>query len=252
MHEPEEHAHVGTIDVMCGFGGALAIAAALYQKLKTGRSGRGRTSLSSNSGLLQIPFCYDYAGRSLFTEPSGRYVNGYDALTRFYHTASGEFLLLSGNEADVVRLDKLPDFEGFAAVPRDEREAFLTEIFSADTAQSWLEKLHAAGFGAVVCDNIDALRATYSREADGTPGTDEGSYSFSVYSDHPSGHVVTQLDPYSIRPTRSKVVALAPAEKFGASTVSVLNELGYTADQIKQMMEAGAVGESWSKEYLPS
>jgi crotonobetainyl-CoA:carnitine CoA-transferase CaiB-like acyl-CoA transferase len=42
MDTPEEHAHVGTIDVMCGFGGSLGIGAALYQKLKTGRIGRPR------------------------------------------------------------------------------------------------------------------------------------------------------------------------------------------------------------------
>ncbi len=61
METPEEHAHVGTIDVMCGFGGSLGIAVALYQKLKTGRTGRPRTSLSALSGLAQMPFCYDPA-----------------------------------------------------------------------------------------------------------------------------------------------------------------------------------------------
>ena len=33
MDRPEEHPHVGTIDVMCEFGGALAVAAALYQNI---------------------------------------------------------------------------------------------------------------------------------------------------------------------------------------------------------------------------
>ena len=39
------------------FGGALGVAAALYQKYRHGRIGRGRTSLSANSGLLQVPSC---------------------------------------------------------------------------------------------------------------------------------------------------------------------------------------------------
>ncbi|NVK33493.1 MAG: CoA transferase [Rhodobacteraceae bacterium] len=252
MNEPEEHAHVGTIDVMCGFGGALGVAVALYQKLKTGRVGRGRTSLASNSGLLQVPYCYDYRGRDLFNEPSGRDVSGYDALTRFYYTASGDYLLFSTNEAEVGHLDQLDDFQGLAELRKDERETFLAAIFAQDTAQSWLEKLQAADIGAVVCDNLDALRAMYSREADGDPGISGGSYSFSVYSDHPSGHVVTQLDPCAVRPTRSSVIGLAPAEKFGCSTVSVLKEMGYTAEQIAEMMDAGAISDSWSKEYLPS
>ncbi|ANW02994.1 hypothetical protein LMTR13_25395 [Bradyrhizobium icense] len=66
---PEEHAHVGTIDVMGGFGAALGVAVALYQKAKTGHAGRAQTSLSALSGVLWIPFCYQYEGRGHFDEP---------------------------------------------------------------------------------------------------------------------------------------------------------------------------------------
>lgn len=202
METPEEHAHVGTIDVMCGFGGALVIAAALYQKLKTGRTGRPRTSLSALSGLAQIPFCYDYEKRGPFDEPAGREVHGYDELSRFYGTSSGRFVLLSAYEADTER--------------------------------------------------FDTIRAHNSHLADGTPGTSRGSYSFSIYEDHPSGHTVTQLDPYAVRPVRGRVSALAPAEKYGASTRGVMRELGYDDAEIEAMLEAGAISESWSREYLPS
>lgn len=252
MSEPEEHAHVGTIDVMCGFAGTVALGAALYQQLKVGITGRPRTSLCANSGLLQVPFCYDYTGRGLFDEPSGRYVNGYDALTRFYYTASGEWLLLSTYEGDVARIDAVAAFAGFAAQPRENREAFLAEIFAADTAAHWIELLRGHDIAVAVCDNIDALRATYTRTPDGTPGTDLGSYSFSVFADHPSGHVVTQLDPFAVRPARARVILPEPAEKYGASTRQVLADLGYDNARIEAMLASGAISESWSKEYLPS
>ena len=252
MSEPEEHAHVGTIDVMCGFGGALGVATALYQKLKTGKTGRGRTSLSANSGLLQVPFCYDYTGRGLFDEPSGRYVNGYDALSRFYYTASGEYLLLSTYEKDIGRLEAIEAFAGLSALPHEEREGFLAGVFANDTSAAWLEVLRANDIGAAVCDNIDALRAAYVRTPDGTPGIDRGSYSFSVYEDHPSGHTVTQLDPFAVRPTRGTVNMMDPAEKYGASTRSVLLDLGYNETDIDEMLQNGSISETWSKEYLPS
>jgi crotonobetainyl-CoA:carnitine CoA-transferase CaiB-like acyl-CoA transferase len=252
MSEPEEHAHVGTIDVMCGFGGALGVATALYQKLKTGKTGRGRTSLSANSGLLQVPFCYDYTGRGLFDEPSGRYVNGYDALSRFYYTASGEYLLLSTYEKDIGRLEAIEAFAGLSALPHEEREGFLAGVFANDTSAAWLEVLRANDIGAAVCDNIDALRAAYVRTPDGTPGIDRGSYSFSVYEDHPSGHTVTQLDPFAVRPMRGAVNMMDPAEKYGASTRSVLIELGYSETDIDVMLQNGSISETWSKEYLPS
>lgn len=47
METPEEHAHVGTIDVMCGFAAALGVATALYRKHRCGEVYRARTSLAS-------------------------------------------------------------------------------------------------------------------------------------------------------------------------------------------------------------
>lgn len=252
MDTPEEHAHVGTIDVMCGFGGSLGIAVALYQKLKTGRTGRPRTSLSALSSLAQLPFCYDYARRGLFDEPTGREVVGFDELSRFYYTSSDRFVLLSAYEADVPRFENVPGLEGFSAVPKEGRAAFLAHAFMNARAVDWVERLQAADIGAALCENIETIRAYNSRPADGTPGTDRGSYAFSVFADHPSGHVVTQLDPFAVRPRRGKVYALAAAEKYGASTRSVMAELGYDAEAIEALLASGAISESWSREYLPS
>jgi crotonobetainyl-CoA:carnitine CoA-transferase CaiB-like acyl-CoA transferase len=252
MDTPEEHAHVGTIDVMCGFGGSLGIAAALYQKLKTGRTGRPRTSLSALSNLAQLPFCYDYARRGLFDEPAGREVVGYDALSRFYYTSSDRFVLLSAYEADLPRLEQVPGLEGISQVPADGRAAFLAQAFMGARAADWVERLQAADIGASICENLETIRAYNSRPADGTPGTEQGSYAFSIFADHPSGHTVTQLDPFAVRPRRGKIYALESAEKYGASTRAVLQELGHTEEQIDALMAAGVVSESWSASYLPT
>ncbi len=251
MDRPEEHAHVGTIDVMCGFGGALAVAAALYQKHRFGRIGRGRTSLSSNSGLLQVPFAYDFKGRGLFDEPSGPEASGYDALTRFYSTAS-RHILLSAYEADLPLFRSVEGLEELPDLPEQERAAYLATAFQSQAASEWVERLQAADIGAAICENLDALRARNLREADGKPGTENGSYSFSNYSDHPSGHEVIQLDPYAVRSARAKVIAVTPAEKFGASTRGILKDLGYSENAIETMIKSGNLKDTWSKEYLPS
>ncbi|MGB5864711.1 MAG: CoA transferase [Sulfitobacter sp.] len=252
MDRPEEHAHVGTIDVMCGFGGALGVAAALYQKYRHGRIGRGRTSLSSNSGLLQIPFAFDFKGRGLYDEPSGPEVNGYDALTRFYSTASGRHILLCAYEADLPRFRDVEGLEELPDMAVEDRAAYLAAAFQDQRAAEWVERLRAADIGAAVCEYLDALRAENSRDADGAPGTQNGSYSFSIYPDHPSGHTITQLDPYAVRSVRGTVTAVRPAEKFGASTRTVLKELGYADQAIEAMLKSGGISESWSDEYLPS
>lgn len=252
METPEEHAHVGTIDVMCGFGAALAIGAALYQKSSTGQVGRARTSLSALSGLAQMPFCYDYRGRQPFNEAAGPQVKGNDALTHVYNSASGQSLLLSASETDIPRLAEVEGLEGIARAPKEDRVHYLTGAFIKDTAETWLTRLRAADVGAAICENIETIRSRNSRPADTAPGTGNGSYSFSVYHNHPSGHVVTQLDPYAIRPAVGRVYALPSAEKYGASTRVVLTSLGYCEAQIEVLLSGGTISESWSREYLPS
>ncbi len=252
MDTPEEHAHVGTIDVMCGFGGAMSIGVALYQKYRTGQIGRGRTSLVANSALLQIPYCYDFEKRGLFEEPSGRETNGYDELTRFYYTSSGNYLLLNAYEGDVENFEKVEGLEGFSQLDKDDRAAFLSNIFQKAPAHDWIERLQAADIAAVICADINALRAEYSHPADNTPGTDRGSYSFSIYEDHPSGHRVTQLDPYAIRPSDSKIYALSRPEKFGKSTRQIMLDLGYSEADIETGIASGSLSDSWGDEFLPS
>lgn len=251
MDTPEEHAHVGTIDVMCGFGASLGIAAALYQKLKTGLVDRVKTSLSALSGLAQLPFCYDYERRGLFDEPSGREVNGYDDLSRFYSASDG-ILLISAYEHDLPKFADVEGLEGLVEVPHEGRAAFLAPRFLTRRAEDWVARLQAADIAAAVCENLETLRAYNARPADEGTGIDRGSYSFSIYEDHPSGHVITQLDPYAIRPKRGRIYPLTPSEKYGASTRCVLEELGHSEEEINRLIEEGVVSESWSREYLPT
>lgn len=249
---PEEYAHVGTLDVMAGFGMALGVAAALYEKARTGHAGRARTSLAALSGILQVPFCYDYEGRGPFDEPAGLDAKGYDALTHLYATASGRSLLVSALEGDLPHLARVEGLEGLTNVPKEDRASFFAKAIGKRSAEEWLSSFSAADIGAAICESVAAIQSANLRPADGTPGTELGSYSFSIFRDHPSGHAVTQVDPYAIRSTGGKVYAPSPAEKYGASTREVLRRLQYAESEIEALLAAGAVSESWCREYLPS
>jgi len=248
MDRVEEHAHVGTIDVMCGFGGALGVAAALYQRQRSGRVGRPKTSLSALSGLAQIPFCYDYQGRGLFNEPSGPDVRGYSALEHLYEAADG-WMMLACSERDVPVLESVvgPLPEGDA-----QREAQLKTVFSGRSRHEWVELLQHNNLAAAPCGQMEALRTEYSRPFDNTCGVELGTYAFSIYPDHPAGRRVVQLDACAVRSTRAPLIAPQPSEKYGASTRAVLNELGYSGEEIDKMIAQGAASESWSEEYFPS
>ncbi|WMC09889.1 CoA transferase [Oceanimonas pelagia] len=246
---PEEHAHLGTLDVNCGFAGGLIMAVALYHKLRTGAISRARTSLSAITNLTQISFAFDYQGRAPFNEPSGREALGNHALSHFYQAADGWLFL----DATPAELDKLAKIEGLSGIKEaDNMAAFLTAAFRTASADYWVGELHAAGIAAARPLSIEELREAYSRTADGRAGTDLGSYAFSVYDHHPSGHRVTQIDHYSIRPAEASITALSPTEQFGHSTRTILTELGYSDEQIDDMLAARIVGEAWGREYLPS
>ncbi len=249
MLTPEEHAHVGTIDVMCGFAAALGVAAALYRKAGTGEVSRARTSLASLGNLVQIPFCHDYPGRAPFDEPSGRDARGFSDLSRFFR-AKDDWLYVDTRENELDKLDAVEGLAGIRAAANP--AAFLSSALSTGLAEIWQTRLQAAGVAAAVPNNIDSLRQRYGHPSDNSPGIDKGSYSFSIFADHPSGHCVTQLDPFAVRPRVAPIRSLAPAEKFGASTREVLLGIGYSDTQIAHLIERKAVSDSWSAEYLPS
>jgi len=246
---PEEHAHLGTLDVNCGFSAGLGMAIAIYHKLKTGQPSRARTSLSAVTNLAQIPFAFDYEGRAAFDEPSGREALGKHALSHFYATEDGWVFM----DSDASELDKLASVESLVGIQQvEDKAAFLTAAFKQAPTAYWIEVLHDADIAAAEPLAIDTLREQYSRIADGTVGIDRGSYAFSIYPDHPSGHCITQIDHYSIRPLEAQIKAVSPTEAFGHSTREILASVGYSATEIESMIERKIAGTGWGKEFLPS
>lgn len=246
---PEEHAHLGTLDVNCGFAAGLGMALAIYHKLKTGTVSRTRTSLSAVTNLAQIPFAFDYEGRAAFDEASGREALGNHELSHFYEASDGWIFL----DSDRSELDKLAAIEDLAEIAQvaDIKE-YLTATFKQASTEYWVDVLHKADIAAATPLSIETLREQYTREADGTVGIDRGSYAFSTYPNHPSGHCLTQIDHYSIRPTEAGIIAVAPTERFGNSTREVLSSVGYSDSEIDSMIERKIAGLGWGKEFLPS
>ncbi|GAS93787.1 L-carnitine dehydratase/bile acid-inducible protein F [Mycolicibacterium canariasense] len=253
MASPEEHAHVGTIDVMCGFAASLGIGAALLHREVTGRADRARTSLAALTGLAQIPFFHKYPGRGAFDEPSGPSARGYHALERLYTTRDGETIMLAASDRDVERLSTIDGLGDLPDVSDAGRQAYLEAAFLRADSDWWLNALRGIDVGVARCVDMVTLRNRYTREADGSSGADTGSsYAFSRFTAHPSGHTVTQLDPIGVRLSQARVVAPEPAEKYGASTAAVLRSVGFSDDDVDTMLTTGAISTSWSDEYLPS
>jgi crotonobetainyl-CoA:carnitine CoA-transferase CaiB-like acyl-CoA transferase len=246
---PEEHAHLGTLDVNCGFAGGLGMAVSIYHKLKTGEATRSRTSLSAVTNLAQLPFAFDYAGRAPFNEPSGRNALGRNALSHFYATATG-WMYLDSNEAELPKLENIEGLAGISAA--SDTAEFLLQAFNTAPAEYWIEQLHAADIAAAIPQSIETLRELYSREADGTVGIERGSFAFSIHPNHPSGHCLTQIDHLAIRPSEANIRMVTLPERWGHSTREVLIEAGYSEAQVASMLERNIASLGWAKEFLPS
>jgi len=247
---PEEHAHIGTLDVNCGFAGGLGMALALYHRHKTGESIRARTSLSAVTNLAQLPFCFDYPGLAPFNEPSGRGVMGNHPLSHFYKT-SDDWIFIDADEHQLDYIEQsVSGLQGITATA--DIQTFLTVAFQQASSEEWMKRLVAADIAAAQPQSIETLRALYSREADGFVGTDMGSFAFSIHANHPSGHCLTQIDHYAIRPVNSLIRSASSAERHGHSTREILASVNYSAAEIDAMIDAGVASLGWTDEHLPS
>lgn len=247
---PEEHAHLGTIDVLTGFSAAFAAATALYKRQRTGQIDVARTSLSATGQLLQIPFMYDFEGRAPFNEPSGRYAKGDGPLYCCYEAADGWFFL-AAKENSLDRLEMIEELQGASTLARDELEDFLSSRFKMRDLNYWVTKLLDADIGVTVMGSLADLREKYISLSEMEPHARGGTYQFTRYEQHPSGHRVDLVAPAAIRPKYAELTIPAPAEKYGKDTRQILAQLGFSDQEIQNMLNAGVVSESWGEQYLP-
>ncbi|OEE65251.1 carnitine dehydratase [Enterovibrio norvegicus] len=248
---PEEHAHIGTLDVNCGFAGGLSIAVALYHREHTGEALRARTSLSSTTNLAQIKYSYDYKDRAPFDEPSGRQALGYNALSHIYKTQDG-WVYLDATEKDLEKIESVSGFAGLSSMDDTQQTELTSRMMATNTSDVWASTFQSLDVAIADIKSIEWLREHYTRRQDGKVGIDLGTYAFSVYDEHPSGHVTTMVDHYAIRPTCGQILSLAPTERFGTSSRRILEGMGMTRSTVQRLIDKGVVSEGWSKYYLPN
>ena len=245
LETPEEHAHLGTIDVLAGIAGAFASAAALFNRARTGKPDVARCSLAAAGQLIQAPFMYDFPGREPFDEPSGRDARGYCALYRIYETSDG-WLFLAAPASDLAHLCSATDSPDLAEMSGERRIARLTECFLSEPTSVWIDRLRAREIGVAHVRSLAELREAHI--GDDSAG---GSYCFDRFAEHPCGRVVKLISPCAVRPRRSMIKPPFATEKYGASARGLLRDLGFAEDAIESFLEGGIVSEGWSSVYLP-
>ena len=221
MHRVEEHAHLGTIDVIAGVSGALSVMAALYYRKTHNGFLISRTSLASLGQLIQIPFicgCDDNIR-------TGSECKGEHDLLSIYETKNNKWVMLLGKTKEkLVKLDI-----------RFKNDT-IKNVFMLNTAEYWKDKLNI-----VILTSMKELRNKYKINGD--------TFQFITFNDHPIGSPVTMFASCSIRSNKFSFKSKNIAPKYGEHTIEILKK--YDIDT-KYLLEKKIISEKWSKDYLPT
>jgi crotonobetainyl-CoA:carnitine CoA-transferase CaiB-like acyl-CoA transferase len=249
---PEEHAHVGTIDVLAGYSGALGVALALLGRARGEGAREAHASLAAAGQLIQLPFMFDHPGRAPFDEPSGPTARGSGPLYRSYAARDGR-LFLACRPDQLGALAAVEGLAGVDALAGAELEDELAARFATDDVERWAERCLRRDIAAQPIATLRDVRARNLLEEPGDPvDLANATFRFIRHRDHPSGHVVDLVAPNAIRPRDGAVVVPGAAPKYGAHTRAVLAELGYTPAEIDRLVADGVAADAWSDAYLPS
>jgi crotonobetainyl-CoA:carnitine CoA-transferase CaiB-like acyl-CoA transferase len=240
----EEHAHFGTIDVLAGIAAAFGAALALLRRETTGKADVARSSLAAAGQWLQARFMYDYEGRSPFDEPRGRETKGEGPFYRCYR-ASDQWFFLAGKSPSATDVVNSPLAAALAQQPGDIEKALEVQL-STEPVRFW--QAHLARFGMAV-QPLEALANIRKRTAAESRPYETVAYRHVMQ--HPCGRAVEHVLPKAVRLANTPLTPLAPSEKYGHSTRSLMSELGFSIPEIEAMLNSRAISESWCDPYLP-
>jgi crotonobetainyl-CoA:carnitine CoA-transferase CaiB-like acyl-CoA transferase len=187
---------------------AFAVLLALYHRMRGGPGQHVQSSLAHSGTFLQIPYMVAFPGR-VWDEPRGPSAKGRGPFDRLYPAADRWFYLCAP-----AGLDAVPELA-------DLSEEGLVTIFRTAPAQSWVDRLTAAGIGAhILVDQPDLMDDEVTR----TRG-------LSVERQHPGFGRARMSGPsrrLSLTPPRPG----RPAGPPGSDTRAVLDELGFDSNDL--------------------
>ena len=251
METPEEHAHFGTIDVLTGLCACVALGAALIRLERSGEGGVARASLAAAGNLIQAQFMYDYDGRQPFDEPAGREALGWGPYYHCYEAADGWFFFAAPSErsAALCRVEELADL---ADKSDDALTSALAERFKERPFEFWRERI-AKGSTTVVrlASLLETRDSSLQLESAGDIDLEKATFRAIRHDRHPMGRWCDLVAPNAVRSQTSRITIPGPMPKYGAHTMAILNQIGFTRSQIDTMLERGEAGIQWSEKYLP-
>jgi crotonobetainyl-CoA:carnitine CoA-transferase CaiB-like acyl-CoA transferase len=223
-------------DTGCGFLSAIGILEALYHRARTGEGQFVGTAIVY-AQLLNISHALARPDGSGFDRPRlDAMQTGMSALQCLYETADGWIAVVAAKDSHWTALKKVLDAPALEAADfatpeaRRKNDAALREAlraaFKARPAQAWRESLDAAGVPAEISDPTFALRLHKDEELKARGFT-------ASYRQPLVGQFCQMGLMFNFSETPG--VVQGPPLVVGEYSRAILEELGYTAEQIAEL-----------------
>lgn len=231
---------ISVADVNAGILSALGILAAYIRRLKTGVGGRVDTSLLQACMQQTYWFAAAYFSKGVVAQPMGT-AHPLIAPYQTYRCADGAIAIGGGNQANWERIAEClghPEwiadlrFETGAArlQNRKELEVLMNDVLAAHTVAHWIDALSRSGVPVGPVQNVAQALEHEQTQAMGmvvnNPDDRAGVHRAIGCPIH-----------FDDRPT----TRLGMAPLVGEHTAEVLNEFGFSPDEVAQLEAAGAV-----------
>jgi len=186
-------------------------------------------------------------GCSDWGEAQGQFTWGESANKRIY-LCSDRWIYIEATEDLVKSLVEIVTGKHCVEKQQIDQQT-LESAFIQKPSEHWRLKLEAVGIACHVVITGDDISSQIQKEV-GNDATNEaatGSAEFYVRNEHPCGSPIVSIAPSWVRVGKNHSYRrLTPAPKYGENTREILSTLGYSSEEIEDLIH-----EKVSHEYLP-
>jgi crotonobetainyl-CoA:carnitine CoA-transferase CaiB-like acyl-CoA transferase len=228
MQTSEEHAHVGTIDVIAGVAGAYACVNSLYNILVHKKSYVARTSLSSVAQYVQFPFScgrienlVQKARNNIYK--LGTACRGEHILHRCYEAADGYFMFIASITFKTNVLHDVLKTLTRLDVPIVHAEQYLVETFKIRPISFWIKRFTSK----LQIIPLNSMKTVREKHICFTMQPNGGTFQF-ITQDSEIGSF-TMVGNIAIR-SKHFLYTLSNAPKYGEHSFNILGKNVHWSD----------------------
>lgn len=239
LEEPQMHGRTACGDNMGALGLAFSALLATWQQRNTGCAGEGRASMAQANNYVQLPYMIAENGSSDWGEAHGQLALGDHWYQRLYQCRDGWIYVATTKERAAILAETVTG-------STQASEKMLEETFAEQDIQHWADEFYRVDIAChrvlSVTDIVDkGVRYVDNEEAD---ETSQHTGEIFCWKDHPCGSpIIIKAPDWVLVGEERSYKRLTPAPIFGQHSKEILNDLGYSKEEIHELIDLKVVHE---------